>query len=135
LFNPIDACGNYPALFEKGLGFRFAHCVLQCKEMRLEHYSVEKLKKEILEILGRHIDLKTYKVFFFGSRVSSSGSDRSDIDIGIDGPKEVPSLAMAKICEEIENLPTLYKIDIVDFKNVSNKFKSVALKNIELINQ
>jgi septum formation topological specificity factor MinE len=28
--------------------------------MRLEHYSEEKLKKEILEIVGRHLDLKKY---------------------------------------------------------------------------
>jgi len=120
---------------KKGWVFVLRIACYNINKMRLEHYSLEKLKKEILEILRRHIDLKTHKVFFFGSRVSNTGSDRSDIDIGIEGPKEVPSLAMAKICEEIENLPTLYKIDIVDFKNVSNKFKSVALKNIELINQ
>jgi len=49
--------------------------------MRLEHYPIEKLKKEILEIIGKHLDLNKYKIFFFGSRVTGKGNDRSDIDI------------------------------------------------------
>jgi septum formation topological specificity factor MinE len=38
--------------------------------MKLKHYPLKKLKKEILEIVGKYLDLKEYKVFFFGSRVS-----------------------------------------------------------------
>jgi len=37
--------------------------------MKLEYYSAEKLKEEILKILGKYLDLSQYKVFFFGSRV------------------------------------------------------------------
>jgi len=37
--------------------------------MKLEFYPAGKLKKEILEIVGKYLDLKKYKVFFFGSRV------------------------------------------------------------------
>lgn len=33
--------------------------------MKLEFYPLEKLKKDILEIIGRHLDLKDFKVFFF----------------------------------------------------------------------
>jgi predicted nucleotidyltransferase len=101
--------------------------------MKLEFYPVEKLKKEILEIIGRYLDFKKYKVFFFGSRVKEISFPRSDIDIGILGPKEIPAKIKLEIEEEIENLPTLYKIDIVDFKEVSDKFKKEALKNIEYV--
>jgi len=38
-----------------------------------------------------------------------------------------------KIEEEIENLPTLYKIDIVDFEEVSDEFKKEAFKDIEYV--
>lgn len=101
--------------------------------MRLEHYPKEKLKKEILEIVGKYLDLKEYRVFFFGSRVSGSGDERSDIDVGIEGAKPVPTGAMLDIQEEIEHLPTLYKIDIVDFYDVSEKFREVAKQHIEMV--
>lgn len=99
--------------------------------MRLEHYPIEKLKKEILEILGKHLDLSKYRVFFFGSRVSGQADDRSDIDIGIEGPSPVPTEAWLDIQEEIENLPTLYKVEIVDFKRTADVFREVALEHTE----
>jgi len=103
--------------------------------MRLEHYPIEKLEKEILEIVGKHLDLAKYRVFFFGSRVTGQGTDRSDIDVGIDGPEAIPAGVKFAIEEDIENLPTLYKIEIVDFKHVPPKFREVALKKIEPIHQ
>lgn len=96
---------------------------------------MEKFKKEILEIVGHHLDLTVYKVFFFGSRVLGKGSDRSDIDIGIEGPSAVSWQAMDAIKQAVFNLPTLYKIDIVDFKDVSEKFYQVAKEKIEFLNR
>lgn len=101
--------------------------------MRLEHYPAEKLKAEILGIVGRHLDLSTYRVFFFGSRVAGTGTDRSDIDIGIVGPEPIPARAWAEIQEEIENFPSLYKIEIVDFRAVAPIFRDVALQDTETI--
>jgi uncharacterized protein len=101
--------------------------------MRLEYYSEEKLKKELLEIIGKHVDLSAYKVFVFGSRVSGGGDDRSDIDIGIEGMEAVPDGAMANIKEAIEDLPTLYKIDVIDFAQTDKKFKSVAKQHVEML--
>lgn len=101
--------------------------------MRLEHYPLERLKKELLEIIGRHLDLSRYRVFFFGSRVTGKGTDRSDIDVGIEGPEPVPSRAWIEIEEEIENIPTLYKVEIVNFSNVSYIFKEVATQHREFI--
>lgn len=102
--------------------------------MRLEHYSVKKLKKEILKIAGKYLDFKKYKVFFFGSRVAGKGDERSDIDIGIEGKKALPAGVLLDIQDEIENLPTLYKIEIVDFSRVDARFKKIAKKHIEMIN-
>lgn len=102
--------------------------------MKLEFYPLEKLKKEILAIIGNYLDLKKYRVFFFGSRVDGGSDEYSDIDVGIEGQKEIPIKIKADIEEEIENLPILYKIDLVDFKNVTSKFKEVVGKKIEVIN-
>ena len=101
--------------------------------MRLEQYPADKLKKEILQIMGKYLDLTRYRIFFFGSRVSGKGTDRSDIDVGIEGPDPVPAEAMLDIQEEIENLPTLYKVEIVDFRHVPPKFREVALQQTETI--
>ena len=101
--------------------------------MKLEHYPAEKLKEEILKILGKYLDLSQYKVFFFGSRVKGNADERADIDIGIEGP-EIPSHIKLEIEEELENLPILYKIDFVDFNNVDEDFKKIAKKYVEYIN-
>lgn len=102
--------------------------------MRIEHYSLPKLKQEIAAITGKYLNLSEYKIFFFGSRVSGKGNEHSDIDIGIEGPLPISPEIKSKIEDEIENLPTLYKIEIVDFKRVSSKFRSVAMQNTEFIN-
>lgn len=101
--------------------------------MKIEHYPVQKLKREIIEIIGRYLDLAEYKIFFFGSRVSGAASERSDIDIGIEGPLPVPPEVKSDIEDEIEDLSILYKTEIVDFRRVSPKFRSVAKQSVEFI--
>jgi len=103
--------------------------------MRLEQYSVSLLKKDLLRIIGAHLDLKDYKIFFFGSRVHGGGDDLSDIDVGIEGTRRVPAEAMVSIREDIDNLPTLYKVDVVDFRRVPPAFYTVAKEHIEEINE
>lgn len=101
--------------------------------MKLEFYPLNKLKKEILEIVGTYLPLNSYKVFFFGSRVEGDNFLRADIDVGIEGPEKIPAEIKLEIKEKIDNLPTLYKFDVVDFKEVSESFKKEALKHIEYV--
>lgn len=101
--------------------------------MKLEHYRVDKLKSEILRVIRKYLDLKEYKVFFFGSRVDRTASERSDIDIGIDGPRSLDDDVLFKIREELGNIPMLYKIDVVDFKSAAENFREVALQKVEWI--
>lgn len=101
--------------------------------MRLEHESVEQIKGDIKNIVGRHVDLNEYKLFFFGSRVQGRGDERSDIDIGIEGSAPLPAAVKSEIEEAIENLPYLYKIELVDFKTVSEDFYRIAKRTIEPI--
>lgn len=101
--------------------------------MRLEHYPIDKLKSELKTIIGRHLDLAQYQIFFFGSRVTGRGDERSDIDIGIAGPEKIPLSMMGQIQEEIGALRILYKIEVVDFQSVSSEFKAVAFKDREII--
>ncbi|MDO9399711.1 MAG: nucleotidyltransferase domain-containing protein [bacterium] len=101
--------------------------------MRLEHYSSEKLKKEVLEIISKYLDISQYKVFLFGSRVNDIGNEHSDVDIGILGPESINLSIIAKIRDEIEDIKTLYIIDVIDFKKTSKSFQETALKKIEIL--
>lgn len=101
--------------------------------MKLEHESAEELKRQIRDIVAKQVDLRQYKLFVFGSRVDGSSFERSDIDIGIEGPHRLNSTAKLDIEEDFENLRTLYKIDFVDFSRVSDDFREVALQHIEPI--
>ena len=72
--------------------------------MRIEHYPLEKLKKEMLDIISKYLNLNEYKIFFFGSRVEGKGNERSDIDIGIEGFGPVPDKAWIEIKEVIPDV-------------------------------
>jgi len=102
--------------------------------MKLEHENLEDLKRKILEIVGRHVDLKSHRVFFFGSRVNGKSRESSDIDVGVEGEHALPAGVLSDIQDEMENLPVLYKIDVVDFATVNEKFKKIAKERVELVN-
>jgi len=83
-------------------------------------------------VVRRHVPDPAYRVFLFGSRAAGSAAERSDIDIGIEGPAPVPHATLAAIRDELDEAPTLYTIDIVDFTRVPDKFRRVAQQRIPL---
>jgi predicted nucleotidyltransferase len=83
-------------------------------------------------VIRRHLPDPVYRIFLFGSRATGSAAERSDIDIGIEGPAPVPHPALAAIHDELEEAPTLFTIDVVDFRRVPEKFRKVAQQRIEL---
>ena len=101
--------------------------------MRLEHWPQEKLEQELKTIIGKYLDLSKYKLFFFGSRVTGKGDERSDIDVGIEGPKPVPYRIISQIQEDLEEKPILYSIDIVDFTGASEKFRHIGKQSTEYL--
>lgn len=100
--------------------------------MKLEHYSEKILRDRINGIVQKYLGGNA-EVFFFGSRVTGTASQRSDIDVGIDAGMPIDAEVFFKIQEEIEDIPTLYTIDVVDFSQVSPKFRDIALKSIERV--
>jgi len=91
------------------------------------------LEKDIIKIFRKWVKLPHYRIFFFGSRVNGDAQDRSDIDIGIEAPGQVPLHVLNEIKSELEELPVLQKFDVVDFNNTSEGFRKVALQKIEVI--
>jgi len=101
--------------------------------MIIRHYPEEKLRREIVGIAGQYLDLTKYNLFFFGSRVSGKGNERSDIDIGIEGHEKIPIEVLTRIKESLANLPTLYSFDVVDFGSASEEFRQVAKQHTQTI--
>lgn len=101
--------------------------------METKFYPKEKLRRDILAVASKYLDIDEHQVFFFGSRVGREGDERSDIDIGIEGAEKLPLETIARIKEDLSNLPTLYSFDIVDFRRADDDFKKVAKKHIEEI--
>lgn len=83
--------------------------------------------RRVAAIVRRVIGDPAYRVFLFGSWVSGKARERSDIDIGIDGPAPVDSAAMLEIREACDMIPTLYTIEIVDFAQVTPDFRKDAI--------
>lgn len=88
------------------------------------------ISSTVFQIVKKHIGNTPYRLFYFGSRVKNNKTDHSDIDIGIEADQPLPYEVIGKIKEDLSNLPTLYSIDLVDFKRVSDDFRKVALRDI-----
>ncbi len=81
--------------------------------------------------MEKYLDLAEYEVFVFGSRVVGNATERSDIDIGLEGPERISGATMECIREELEDLSYLQKIDIVDMKTVEPKKYQVMKQHTE----
>ena len=92
----------------------------------------KKILKTISEIVDKELD-STYQLFLFGSRAAGLHDEKSDIDIGILSDKPITGKQMLMIQEKLEQIPTLLKIDFVDFNSVGDEFKKIALKHTQEI--
>ncbi len=94
----------------------------------------EKYLKIIKDIVLSNIDPTKHFVFLFGSRAKVKHRKSSDVDIGIMGEKPIGRVYY-KIINEIEQSIVPYKVDVVDFSLVDEKFKKIALEKIIVWNQ
>jgi predicted nucleotidyltransferase len=76
----------------------------------------------VKEIVLEKVPLQDYAVFLFGSRALGNNHEMSDIDIKLN------------LEQELEDCIVPFKVDIIDFNGVSDKFKKYALEKIEIWN-
>ena len=89
--------------------------------------------KHILKLKKMVIDFFKYdrvKIILFGSRARGENYTSSDVDIGIIPYGEFEGEKISLLREKIENLNIPYKVEIVNFMEVSKEFKQEALKNV-----
>jgi hypothetical protein len=98
--------------------------------MTLRELSLQTAKK----MLMRRIPEK-YSVFLFGSFAEGKDKRWSDMDIGVWGLDELPVRIRFDLEEEWEESIIPYPLDLVDFSEVSDYFRSHALEKIEIWRQ
>ena len=92
----------------------------------------KELITQVKDILVKYLpEQKAF--YFFGSRAMGQNAERSDYDFGIDAGEKVPLELMSRMKEELERLPTLHQIDLVDFQRVSSTFSDYAKRNAILL--
>ena len=91
-------------------------CIMEFKE----------IIKQAARIVAEELDV-SYKLFLFGSRAEDVHDEKSDIDIGIIPDSQITAEQLLNIQEKLERIPTLLKIDFVDFSTASDEFKKTAL--------
>lgn len=82
--------------------------------------TVEKVLETIIGICKM---FAAEKVILFGSRAKNTNTERSDIDIAVKGVQNIWDLQ-----EKLEEIPTLYKIDLVDLDTCKNQLLMEDIK-------
>jgi predicted nucleotidyltransferase len=72
-------------------------------------------------ILHQHLT-RPYKLFLFGSRATGNSSEGSDFDFLVDAGDPIEYEVWAKIKSDIDEIPTLYDIDITDLHRAAPNF-------------
>jgi predicted nucleotidyltransferase len=91
----------------------------------------QQIKQWLKEVLEDNLRDISYRAFIFGSQANKDELIRSDIDVGILADNAIPTINFVSISNAIEDLLMLYKIDLVDFTQVGERFKEVAMRNVE----
>lgn len=63
------------------------------------------------------------RIYLFGSRVTGEAKPESDYDFAFDAPDASP-LALEKIREELDELHTLYRIDVANIAKADSRFSN-----------
>jgi predicted nucleotidyltransferase len=85
------------------------------------------LKHTIVRIIRTYLSAPDVKIFLFGSRATGQHTPQSDYDIGIETGSPIPLEVWGQLQAEIDALPVLQKIEVVDLHRVSDAFKRAAL--------
>lgn len=81
----------------------------------------------IESILKTHVP--NHNVWAFGSRVRTCAKEHSDLDLVIIGNVKLPLATLASLKETFEESVLPYRVDIVDWHRISEKFRSVIKQN------
>lgn len=78
-----------------------------------------KIVAAVRDVILKHASPQ--RIYLFGSRVTGEAKPESDYDFAFDAP-EAPHDSLDAIREDIEQLPTLYRIDVTNIARADSRF-------------
>jgi len=85
----------------------------------------------IKRILAEHVP--DCEVRAFGSRVTWTAKDYSDLDLAVVGARALDPDVLRRLKEAFEESNLPFRVDVLDWHAISNSFRSVIEKNFEII--
>jgi predicted nucleotidyltransferase len=67
------------------------------------------------------------RVYWFGSWAEGRAVERSDVDVGIIASRPIPLDQFSRLRGAVEELPTLYMVDLVDLNAVGAELRERAV--------
>lgn len=93
---------------------------------RSENRYLLKLKK----LVRNSLEGEPVKVIVFGSRARQDNHSASDVDIGLIPYGRISRRKITELREKIEDLNIPYKVELVDFSQVSDSFRKEAMEEV-----
>lgn len=94
---------------------------------------VSPILKLVTQIIRRNIPTESCRILLFGSWATLEAEPRSDIDIAILGEVPVDDRTMARIRHEVDHLPTLRTVQVVDLAQMDERFRRKVLAQSEVL--
>ena len=87
----------------------------------------EKTKQKIIAVISAL--MPDVKIYLFGSRARGTNTLMADIDIALDGGKELSRADVDEVKSMFKESNIMYMIDVVDFHSVSKIMQEQILKD------
>ena len=96
--------------------------------------TAREVEDEIRRLFAREAEtLADRKVLLFGSRATGAARPESDFDIGVLGESPLPLADYYRILDELDEIPTLFSIDLVDLNRSSPALRDAAVSEGRLL--
>ncbi len=86
----------------------------------------KEIAHQAVQLIRTQLD-PTVKIYWFGSWPKGEARPGSDIDLALSSSTPIPLGTMASLRNKLDNLPTLYHIDVVDLDTVGPLLKQEIL--------
>ena len=99
----------------------------------MKERDIRPILTRIVQVIRRYLPAESHRILLFGSWTTLEAAPTSDIDIAIAGATAVDPTVMSEILEEIDKLPTLRKIQIIDIQHVHDRFRDRVLSQGQVL--
>jgi len=79
--------------------------------------------REITRVLKPFTEDSGASVILFGSRARGDARRTSDIDVALQANQPLPSWALARLREQLEESNLPFRVDLVDYSTLTEEFK------------